>query len=327
METQYGFTRYSSTEFEAWVKSISVSRVVNKIQQHHTWSPNYSHFSGSNHFELQKNMKNHHVSNNGWADIGQHFSIFPDGSIVTGRPLNVPPACIYGNNAGSICIENVGDFDTGKDQMTDAQRQAIVRSTAALALRFNLRPVTTNNIVYHHWFDLNTGERTNESGVTKTCPGTAFFGGNTVSACVAGFLPLVQARLDGSAPAIAAAIPDFGVVVASALTIRSGPGTTFPAAQGQGALTSGSIVRIFRETDGWLKITNSSEHWIYANWVRSVTRRIVNTDDTKGRSGPGTDSPILTAYSRGDVLFVHETEGSWSKVAIGNLWVHSSLLD
>jgi hypothetical protein len=30
-------------------------------------------------------MKECHVQQNGWADIGQHLSIFPDGTIVTGR--------------------------------------------------------------------------------------------------------------------------------------------------------------------------------------------------------------------------------------------------
>jgi hypothetical protein len=67
-------------------------------------------------------MKNHHVNNNGWADIGQHFSIFPDGKICTGRNLESTPACIYGRNANAICIENVGYFDTGKDTMTTAQK-------------------------------------------------------------------------------------------------------------------------------------------------------------------------------------------------------------
>src|SRR5690554_7516062 len=28
--------------------------------------------------ERQKAMKDHHINANGWADIGQHFTIFPD---------------------------------------------------------------------------------------------------------------------------------------------------------------------------------------------------------------------------------------------------------
>ena len=32
-------------------------------------------------------MKNLHFNQNGWQEIGQHFTIFPDGMIVTGRSL------------------------------------------------------------------------------------------------------------------------------------------------------------------------------------------------------------------------------------------------
>ncbi len=202
-QSRYSFTGYTISEFEQWIRTISVSRTISVIQQHHTWSPRYSGFDGKNHFELQLGMKNHHVGNNGWSDIGQNFTIFPDGMVMTGRALNSPPACIYGNNARAICIENVGDFDAGRDDMNAAQRDSIIRATAALAKRFSLVPVTTSNIVYHHWFDLNTGARTNGSGTTKSCPGTAFFGGNTVAACAAGFLPLVSAALAGAAPPVA----------------------------------------------------------------------------------------------------------------------------
>ncbi len=68
--------------------------------------------------------------------------------------------------------------------MNQAQADTIVGATAALLARFNLGPPTVDNIVYHHWSDLNTGDRTNGSGNTaKSCPGTTFFGGNTISAC------------------------------------------------------------------------------------------------------------------------------------------------
>ena len=111
----------SVTEFETWLPNLSISRTVRTVQQHHTWSPSYAQFNGTNHFEVQKGMKNHHVENNGWNDIGQHISIFPDGTVVTGRPFNVTPACIAGANSGCFCIESVGNFDTGKDTMKPVQ--------------------------------------------------------------------------------------------------------------------------------------------------------------------------------------------------------------
>lgn len=86
MQTRHGFTLLSLQEFEHWLTQQRVGRTVLTLQQHHTWSPSYRQFSGANHFELQQGMKYHHVTNNGWADIGQHFTSFPDGSIAD-RPI------------------------------------------------------------------------------------------------------------------------------------------------------------------------------------------------------------------------------------------------
>ena len=57
MDTKYGFTRFILTEFEQWLSTISISRVVDKVQEHHTWSPRYAQFTGNNHFEMQKGMR------------------------------------------------------------------------------------------------------------------------------------------------------------------------------------------------------------------------------------------------------------------------------
>ena len=83
METKHGFTKLSPIEFENWISTIRVGRTILKIQQHHTYIPNYSHFNGTNHFERQLAMKKYHTVQNGWQDFGQHFTIFPDGSILT----------------------------------------------------------------------------------------------------------------------------------------------------------------------------------------------------------------------------------------------------
>jgi len=227
MITKFGFTLMTPTEFKTWIKQQNVARTVLFVQQHHTFLPGYQQFRGDNHFSMQSGMKNHHVHNNGWSDIGQHFSIFPDGMIATGRTLERSPACIRGNNANSICIENIGDFDTGKDQMTAEQRDSILTVTAALCQRFGI-PVNTDRIVYHHWFDLNTGNRTNGTGVTKSCPGTNFFGGNKLADCQANFLPEVQAKIGQAITTANLTNPMmYGYVTAGALNIRKGPKSTF----------------------------------------------------------------------------------------------------
>ncbi len=123
IETKFGFIKMTSQEFESYIEKLKIARTILFIQQHHTYIPSYIHFKGNNHFELQKGMKNTHMNVNGWADIGQHFTVFPDGSILTGRNIEKTPACITGRNSNAICIENLGNFDKGGDEMTDVQKK------------------------------------------------------------------------------------------------------------------------------------------------------------------------------------------------------------
>jgi len=189
-----GFTKLKIQQFEDWIASIEMVRKILFIQHHHTEIPNYSHFNGNNHFELQERMKRFHVQRNGWKDIGQHFTTFPDGNILTGVSLVKSPACIRKNNVNAICIENLGNFDLGRDEMSYEHGETVIRMTAILCNRFQL-PVSTKSIVYHHWFDPDTGLRNDGAKKHKSCPGTNFFGGNGVQDCVENFLPLVVARL------------------------------------------------------------------------------------------------------------------------------------
>ena len=98
--------------------------------------------------------------------------------------------------------------------MTPEHRDVIVKLNAALCLKFSLE-IDTNGIVYHHWWDIVTGlrcatagltsrspakageagQRTNSSGNVKSCPGTNFFGGNTIQACETNFIPLIRSAL------------------------------------------------------------------------------------------------------------------------------------
>lgn len=182
----------SIEQFKNYLSSLKATRKVKLIQLHHTWSPNYSHFNGQNHLTLQKNMKTHHVKNNGWSDIGQHFTIFPDGKICTGRDINSNPAGIYGANTGAICIECLGNFDKGGDAMTEAQKTAIVAVTKMLLDKFKLK--AEDNVTYHAWWTSSGSNLADyvKGKSAKTCPGTAFFGGNTLTAYEKNLMPLIK---------------------------------------------------------------------------------------------------------------------------------------
>ncbi len=321
MQSQLGFTKFTPTQFETWIAGQSVSRTVHMLQQHHTWRPSYSNFTGTNHFAMQDGMRRYHVNNNGWSDIGQHFSIFPDGAVLSGRRLNQSPACILNKNSGAICIENIGDFDVGQDQMTQAQQDAILRVSAAILRRFSGIAANQNGVVYHHWF------------AAKSCPGTGFFGGNDQSAFNANFLPglLTAMGRQAAAPVMPAAAPVIaGVrryvsVTAGALNIRTGPGSANPKITEHGPAENGSILRVFDERNGWLKISNSKSHWVFGRYTIQADARVISTPDTNIRSGPGMNFEVIDVKQTGEQVFIIGQESDWRKIGTFE-WVHQSLL-
>ena len=182
----------SVKEFEYWLNSFEPKRFINHIQQHHTWIPAYKHFNQQNHFKLCQIMEKSHLER-GFNEIAQNITTFPDGTIMLCRNLNTQPAGIKFANSGGICIENIGNFDEGKDKISDNHRIAIVACTRLLLQKFGLTP-NDNSVVYHHWYHLGTGGRNNggPSTTNKSCPGTGFFGGNRTKDFNENFLPLIK---------------------------------------------------------------------------------------------------------------------------------------
>ncbi|WP_458413718.1 LysM peptidoglycan-binding domain-containing protein [Schinkia sp. CFF1] len=197
MEGQY--ILMTREEFKEWLLNHKFSRKINIIQQHHTWRPSYKHFKGSNHFTMLKGMEQFHVKEMNWKNIAQNITTFPDGTIAVSRPFNVAPEGTIGwkANHDGIMIEHVGNFDQGFDIMTAEQRETIVYITALLCIKFGLTP-SIDSITYHHWWDLRTGQRVLDNGAgyaVKTCPGTAFFGGNSTNNAKNNFYPLVVKKI------------------------------------------------------------------------------------------------------------------------------------
>lgn len=314
-------------EFETYMENLRIARTILFIQQHHTFIPSYVHFKGNNHFELQKSMKNTHINTNGWADIGQHFTIFPDGSILTGRSIEKSPACITGNNANAICIENVGNFDKGADQMTDAQRNAIISVTATLCKKFSFIP-DTNRIVYHNWFNLATGVRNNGSGNNKSCPGTNFFGGNKVNDCQKYFIPLIKQKLNATVIEDAiVTVLKYVCVTSSTLNIRTGAGANYALSKDRDPALLGAVLRVYEEKNGWYRISSSAQHWVNARYTKEIKRAVVNAEVLNVRSGPGTAYPKLASLQKGTEVFVYDQQDGWSQVSIESRWVKDSFLD
>ena len=194
MKSNYGFTLFENPqEFKAWLNKQTIKRKITRIQEHHT-ATRISIADKYDNLTLQNNMKTFHVKSRGFADIAQHFTIFPDGTIVTGRSLESAPAGIKGANSGAICIENYGWFDKGYDKMPQVMADAIVAYTKILLDKFHLVP-SASSITYHAWWTAS-GSYLGDyiAGKScKTCPGNQFFGGNTAKAFTTNFLPKVKA--------------------------------------------------------------------------------------------------------------------------------------
>lgn len=198
------FIRMNREEFKDWIFNQKFTRKVGKIQQHHTYQPSYQQFNGSNHFALMKDMEKYHVQVMKWSEISQQLTTFPDGTVVVGRSFNKPPegsfgllnkSAMHAIEADALAIENVGNFDA--EQMTAAQRETIVTVAALLMLKYGLTP-SVDSITYHHWWDINSGERVLDHGeghAVKTCPGTGFFGGNSTTNAKNNFYPLVSQKM------------------------------------------------------------------------------------------------------------------------------------
>ncbi|MFH1119918.1 MAG: SH3 domain-containing protein [Bacteroidota bacterium] len=332
METKFGFQLMDINEFGSWLANQQVSRVISLIQNHHTFLPDYTHFTGNNHFARLKSMKEYHMVKNHWSNIAQTFTTFPDGKIAVCRSLNDIPVGIKEHNSKGICIEHFGNFDRDKDQMTPEHRDAILKMNAMLCKKFNL-PADTDHIVYHHWYDLKSGQRLNGKGVTKSCPGTAFFGGNKVEDAKAGFIPLIEQEIGKIAgifpipkPLPASGnrgiAPEAGIVSVASLNVRKGPGTDFPVVS---VLSAGAMVSIYEGTDGWARIGTDDE-WIAQKFLIKVSKGQVKASSLTIRSGPGTQFSSLGTLPKGSEVLVYETKIGWSRIDINEKWVSSQYL-
>ena len=76
----------------------------------------------------------------GYSDIGYHYVIYRDGSIMKGRPLDKVGAHTVGYNTGSIGICYIGglakDCKTPKDTRTKEQKESLLKLVHSLKEQF-----------------------------------------------------------------------------------------------------------------------------------------------------------------------------------------------
>lgn len=266
MKTGYGFTEFENLkEFKTWLYNQKVSRTITRLQVHHMYLPDYSCWAKDNALRRQYNTKTYHMKTNGWADIAQHFSIFPDGHIVTGRSLNSTPVGIKGWNTNAICVEIYGNFDKGKDTMTNAQKNAVLGCYKIMAERFGIA-ININNIRPHAFFTAGgtyLGKYV-PSKSAKTCPGTGFFGGldkfeSVFLAQVKAFntSTLTSGVIEESKPSESYVTGVYKVKVNS-LNVRQGPGTSYDVV---GKIVDKGKYTIVEVKSGWGKL-KSGAGWI-----------------------------------------------------------------
>ena len=94
---------------------IKPNREVDRIFIHCTATENAS-------YNTVDRIREDHVNNRGWSDIGYHFLITKDGKIHEGRSIEKTPAAQRGHNRRSIAIVLAG---LRKEKFTLAQHDAL----------------------------------------------------------------------------------------------------------------------------------------------------------------------------------------------------------
>ena len=343
-ESRYGFTKMNVNEFKSWIQKQG-NYNYNGIQIHHTYSPSYANFykaNGTHEDELtrQRNMKSYHVNTNGWDDIAQHFTIFPNGAIVTGRSLsNTTAIGIRGWNYNKICIEIYGNFDKGGDVMTNEQKQAVIAVYGELCKKFNITP-SVSTLRCHAWFTAGGSYLGNyvAGRSAKTCPGTNFMGfGNSREAIEKNFIPLVRNYINSGStatPTQTSTPTNTNYIVkvnTDSLNVRKGPGVSHAVC---GELGKGEAYTIVQTQNGWGKL-KSGVGWINLGYTQRVSNTTTASSEVSSssylvkitannlnvRKGPGVSYGVSRTVRKGQVYTIVETKNGWGKLKSGAGWI------
>jgi hypothetical protein len=155
--------------------------------------------------------------------------------------------------------------------MSDEHKTVIPKINALLCKKFNLQP-NSDTIVYHHWYDLDTGERNNGEGKTKSCPGTNFFGGNKVADAEANFIPLVVEEISAEVdilPIPSEPIIFTGKVKSDNLNVRILPNASSKIIK---VLKKEVVVNAYEISGRWCRIGPQESYWVNSNYLEIVRK-------------------------------------------------------
>ncbi len=176
------FQCWTPAEFLAALGAFGWARRVWRVDMHHTFIPDHARWREIGSGSCVVGMCRSHVGERGFADIAQHVSIMPDGTIWSGRDWNMTPASIgFGMNRGVFMFEAIGNFDIGCDRLEGAQFGSVLAVIRAVQVRFDLPPQA---LLFHR----------EVPQTEKSCPGTSVSKAAILSAVrgtqVAGVVPL-----------------------------------------------------------------------------------------------------------------------------------------
>ena len=149
----------SSDEFREWLSHKEPTRTIRCIQNYHTVMPAYASFNGKNHFQILKGMEEYQLLENGYDEIAQNITTFPDGKIALCRDVNRIPAGRNGSSQFCLRIEHLGNAHSDNNVMTDAQLDCTIWLNALLCMKFRIKP-ETNSIITHPFTELLTKDST-----------------------------------------------------------------------------------------------------------------------------------------------------------------------
>lgn len=108
------------------------------MEPHWEYTTIVIHHSGNSGETDPKEIESKHMDEKGWDDIGYHFMIKPDGSILEARRLSYKGSHVREANSGKIGILVMGDFEPGpwydfkNDEPAEAQLASLDSLTTVL---------------------------------------------------------------------------------------------------------------------------------------------------------------------------------------------------